>query len=238
MRRHPIGNSFPVLVAGIALAVTLTSCGGDASGTTTEDKVASLATTTGSTQVDTETPTGTPSDEAPVADTFEDAQLLFSQCMRDGGFEDFPDPTPGATGGRGQFADLADAGIDFRDEEVRHAMQECSSVFEGVVGQREGLSPEEQAEREDTQLALFECARRNGFPDLPDPDFGNGQSTGGAFRSLADSGIDLRELRDVLGACSTELGLEQGAGPGGGRPLAGAGGGLGGGRPQAGGPGQ
>jgi hypothetical protein len=73
-------------------------------------------------------------------------------------------------------------GIDFEDEDFQALLDACAGELQGVVSQRLGSSPEEQAETEDGLLDLFACVRESpGFEDLPDPDFSNGA---GGFRAL------------------------------------------------------
>ena len=142
--------------------------------------------------------------------TLDDAQLEFAACMRET-YPEWPDPL--STGGPVFDPEsLSDLGIDLRDESVREELRECRSVFEGVAGTGNQPTPEEQAEREDMQLALFACVRAEpGYEWLPDPDFSSGGRGLGGMRKIFQSrGVNLRELMGLMRGCQSELGLEVG----------------------------
>lgn len=112
--------------------------------------------------------------------SIEDAQLNFAACMR----EEYPAwPDPDSSTLRGYEPEtFAELGIDVQGDDVQALIDVCASELRGVVSQRLGSSPEEQAETEDGLLDLFACVRESpGFEDLPDPDFSNGA---GGFRAL------------------------------------------------------
>ncbi|MDG2262556.1 MAG: hypothetical protein P8N50_09485 [Actinomycetota bacterium] len=204
--------------------LVLAACGGGGEETSDSGDIATLETNTPTEQAaDSDVTTAeAAADEEEI--TFEDAQLAFSQCMRDNGFPQWPDPDPNSEqdvrGGFGNV-DLDALGIDRSAEGFRSTIDVCRENFEGVAGGRQDLDPEQQAELEDNVLALFACVRGNaGWEDLPDPDF-SGEGLG--LRELFQSGdVNPQELRPLLQACQQELGIEGfgGNGRGGARPPA------------------
>lgn len=214
----------------LGAALLLTACGTSEASPDAAGQIATLETPVADEQAagaDLTVATDGETDQATADElTFEDAQLEFSQCMRDSGYADYPDPDPSATGrqdgGFGGGVDLEELGIDRRDPEFREAQQLCREVFSGVAGVGQDLEPEQQAELEDTIIELFACVREQpGYEDLPDPEFGGG-GLGGALGAIFQSGdIDQQELLTVLGDCRESLGIEgfggQNGGPGFGR---------------------
>jgi hypothetical protein len=97
----------------------------------------------------------------------EDALFEFSQCMRDNGIEEFPDPS-------------ADGGIDIggteledqvNTEEFQAAQEECESILDEAAAESgERLTPEELAEQRDRIVALAQCVRDRGYEDFPTPE--------------------------------------------------------------------
>lgn len=148
-------------------------------------------------------------EEPEVEKTFADAALDFAVCMRSEGVANWPDPSPGSTGGS-PFADtdFEALGIDPTSQDVRDTISICRGEFEGVPNPRDSLSPEEEAERRDTEVAMAECIRGNaGFEDFPDPD-----PVDGGFEHVRDAvlrgEISFVELRPVLQDCASQLGIE------------------------------
>ncbi len=220
---------------GLALAVSallFAACGASSSDSTADGEIATLATATidelatgdGATAVGAAADAGVDDER-----TFEDAQLDFSACMRDSGYPEWPDPDPNAEGGPFGGVDVQALGIDFNDDAFRTVLDTCREELQGVVGDRQELDPEQQAERQDQTLALFACIRTNpGWEDLPDPDLTGGAGGGGdGIRALFQSGdYDIDEFRTLSQQCQTELGIE-GGGFGGGQGGGGQGGGRG-----------
>jgi len=147
--------------------------------------------------------------EEPVAEqSFEDAALDFSVCMRDGGVSAWPDPTPGFQGRPFADVDFAGLGIDPTSQDFLDVVASCRVEFEGVAGPQQDLTPEEDAERRDNEIAMAECIRGNpGWEDFPDPD-----PVDGGFQHVRDavlSGeISFQELIPVLQDCASQLGIE------------------------------
>jgi hypothetical protein len=171
-RRWALGRAGAATVGSLlVIALTLGACsGGDGA-----DGVATLGGgrdgTTGS--------TGSSIDP-------EDALAEFAECMRDNGFEDFPDPQVdengaiviGGPGGGGGLPDDADF------EEIQQAMEACQELLPQGLGPGE-ISEEDQAALQDAFLEYAQCMRDNGI-DMPDPDF---SGEGGAF-GIGGEGID------------------------------------------------
>lgn len=85
-----------------------------------------------------------------------DAALAFAQCMRDNGYAEFPDPTPG---GDIRFLITRDSAPRFEA-----AAAACRHLApEGMRG--EDISPENL----EALIKLAQCMRDNGVPDFPDP---------------------------------------------------------------------
>lgn len=126
--------------------------------------------------------------QQPPADN-DDAALAYAQCMRDNGYAEFPDPTPGeglrfliSPGGALRFEKAAAACRDLAPEGMRD----------------EDITPEAL----DALLKLAQCVRENGVPNFPDP-----TSRGGfELRGIGD-GPDDPKLKAAMDACR---GLSQG----------------------------
>ena len=204
----------------MAAAVTLgagacAASGADESGTgqiaTLEQTATSGESTSGG---ESQTTTPAEADAPPEEMTIEEAQLTFAACMRET-YPQWPDPSPdGGFGGREALEEL---GIDPQDGDFPDVLDECRSVLQGVVGVT-ALTPEEQAERQDTVLAVFACVREQpGFSDVPDPNFDAGAGRGFGMRELFQSGqIDPQAFASAIQQCATEQGLESQPGLGGG----------------------
>ena len=120
----------------------------------------------------------------------DDAGLAYAQCMRDNGYAEFPDPTPGkgiqfliTPGGAPRFEKAATACRDLapegmRDEDVTHEALEAL-------------------------LKLAQCVRENGMPNFPDP-----TSKGGFELHGISDGPDDPKLKAAMDACR---GISKGA---------------------------
>ena len=144
----------------------------------------------------------------------EEAMLAFAECMRDSGI-DMDDPVAGERGGPGRLIrGGAAGGFDEFSEEFAVAQESCGPILEAA---RPVTDPEEQQERLETELALAQCFRENGYPEYPDPvlDSDGRMQRGG--QQLAELGIDRRSeaFQDTRITCADELGVEA-FGPGGG----------------------
>ncbi|MEO6395682.1 MAG: hypothetical protein ABIO40_07195 [Devosia sp.] len=85
-----------------------------------------------------------------------DAALAYSQCMRDNGYAEFPDPDS-----EGGFQFLINPQTAPR---FKAAAAACDHLAPGAFG--EAITPDNL----EALLKLSQCVRENGVPDFPDPD--------------------------------------------------------------------
>lgn len=141
------------LVAAVGLI--LTACGGDdaePAGVPSLEDTSSGATTT-----------------TTVADLEPDeALLVFSQCMRDGGIP-LPDIALDADGAPILDPALLDT-IDVTSDEFTAAFDECQPILAQSAAFDVDIDPELAAQIEDQLVAFSQCMRDNGFEDFPDPE--------------------------------------------------------------------
>ena len=117
-------------------------------------------------------------------------------CMREMGI-DIPDPTSdGDT--------VMIVGEDSDPEAFEAAMAECDPILEAAFGEFE-MTPEQDAERLDMELAFARCMRENGVEDWQDP------SSGGS--TIIDIGPDddMETLEAAMATCSTEVFGDEGS---------------------------
>lgn len=166
-----------------AILLSLAACGGD-SGTTTPT-LASLSDTSAEGPSDTTTTT--------VAVDPEVAFQEYAACMREHGVE-MPDPS---TGGGGGVITIGGEGFDL--EAMDEAAAACDPILESAFGEFE-MSPDQEAEMRDQELAFARCMRDNGV-DWPDPtgDFGSG----GAVIELGDA--DPETVNAAMDVCSKDV---------------------------------
>jgi hypothetical protein len=163
-------------------------------------------------------------DESPEPDAaeqvlaFEDmneAMLAYAQCLRDQGIE-VDDPQAGAAGMRavlGGGPDSPGGGIDRRSEEFLAANQSCDHILEASRPEVDPAAVQEQLE---TQLALAQCIRDQGFTAYPDPAVGtDGRLERVRGQEMTELGIDRRspEFQEAIATCRDQMGIE-GGGPG------------------------
>lgn len=91
--------------------------------------------------------------------TAEEAALLFAECMRENGVDDFADPV----GGDQDKVDTGSKGDADRNE-VEAAYQACKGLNKGATKEK---GPDGAGEQ-DQLYELAVCMRANGF-DMPDP---------------------------------------------------------------------
>ena len=127
----------------------------------------------------------------------EEAMREYSACMREHGV-DLPDPS--ASGGAVSVGGGSES--DFATFEG--ANTECAPLLEGVFDDFQ-LSPQQQAESRDQQLALAECMRGEGI-DWPDPD-----PEGGLIAVEMGDDVDDEALNAAMQTCSEEVFGEAGA---------------------------
>ncbi|MCP4967763.1 MAG: hypothetical protein GY926_21330 [bacterium] len=169
-------------VVATALLLVLGACGGDTADTTT--------------------PTlPTLSEDTAAADTMtatevdpEEAFQEYSACMREQGIE-MPDPESG--GDTGTISIEGGPG-DFDFTAFKEAAAECGRSLDAVFGEFE-MSPEQEAERMDQELAFAQCMRDEGV-DWPDPD----TSDGGMMVEIP-SDIDPEQMNEAMQTCSESV---------------------------------
>jgi hypothetical protein len=203
------------LPVGLAAVLLVGACGGvaaDGGGLATLESGDSDETTTTS--------------AATEADT-EEAALEFSQCMRDNGVPDFPDPSF-TEGGGGIIVGGPDGegpGFDPQSEEVRAAFEACGEILEGAAFGPAGGNFD-PTELQDNLLAMAECLREQGL-DVDDPDLSNfGPTAGGpppdteesaseagegpevrAFSIFGDLDMDDPDVQAAMEVCQGEIGF-------------------------------
>jgi hypothetical protein len=151
-------------VAGIAATLivmfTSSACSGGP-----HSKVASLGNTNGSSS----SSQGTDGSKQ----SFRDAMLDFSKCMRQHGV-DMPDPTftDGAGGDTGGAVMMGGPGKDMDPNSAtfKSAQTACQPIMDAAQKNFTPPSPEEQAKMRDQAVKFAQCMRGKGF-DVPDPTF-------------------------------------------------------------------
>jgi len=181
MRRSMV----PALVAALALTMAVTACGAD------EDEP-SVATLNGTDDG------GDSQDDGGAADSeaeLEEQALAFSECMRENGVPDFPDPQ--IEDGRIQMRiGGPDGGGQLDQEAMEEAMEACEDLAPRGGG---NLSEEDRQEMQDRFLEYAQCMRDNGY-DMPDPDF---SGDGGLFRMEGEP--DDPAFQQAQEACEDKL---------------------------------
>lgn len=147
-----------------ALLLVLAACGGETATTTTPplptmSEQRADATTTTTAAVDPE-----------------EAFQEFTACMREHGIN-MPDPE--TEGGADGAVISIEGGGPMDPEAFEEAAAACDPILEAAFGEFE-LSPEQEAEMMDQQLAFAQCMRDNGV-DWPDP-----SGDGGTMIELGD----------------------------------------------------
>jgi hypothetical protein len=168
-------------------------------------------------------PGATPAAAKPSADP-KQAALRFSQCMREHGVPDFPDPTTSGNGnsslvinGSGSGSDLDPNATAFKD-----ATAACQKYMPSGGAGRGKPDPQMQQKA----LRYSKCMRDHGLTDFPDPK----TNTDGGVSLQIDGSPDLDptspKFQAAQQACAPIMGLPkngggmttQGPGPGGGGP--------------------
>ena len=110
--------------------------------------------------------------------TAEEAALAFSQCMRDNGFAEFPDPEIGANGQPNLRAAIQNADIDFQSGEFQATAETCRDDVGADnfgAGARNG---DARAGIQENLLVYTQCLRDEGL-DVGDIEFGGAPGAGG-----------------------------------------------------------
>jgi hypothetical protein len=134
----------------------------------------------------------------------DDQAVQYSECMRENGVPNFPDPE----NGRLTLRAGPDSGIDPNSPEFQAAQEACQDLAPqgGPGGGAANPQLEEQV------LEYAKCMRENGVPDFPDP-----QVSGGGVRMQLPQGVDANspQFQQAQQACQDMLaGLGGGAGGG------------------------
>ncbi len=117
-----------------------------------------------------------------------EAELVaYSECMRENGVPEFPDPE----GGRMQLQAGPGTGLDPSSPEFQAAEEACADIRPEGLGQGGGNAGQEEA-----MLAYSQCMRENGVPEFPDPE-------GGRMMLTPESGVDMDspEFQEAQEAC-------------------------------------
>ncbi|SDD49680.1 hypothetical protein [Glycomyces harbinensis] len=180
MRRYKIA-----LLLGL-MALTASACGSD-------DGDGGVASADGDA-------TESASEEGEDLDGFEEA-LAYSECMRDNGIADFPDPEEQGEGG---ISLGLPEGMDPESEEFKAAEEACEDMQPG---------PDENAtidpEVYQALVEYSECMRENGIAEFPDP------TEGGGIIMNGDMGFDPQseEFQAAEEACADLRPEGRGEGP-------------------------
>ena len=154
------------LVAALALTMSVSACGA-------EDDDPSVASLNG------DGDGGSSNDDGGEADSaaeLEEQALEFSQCMRENGVPEFPDPEIEDGRIRMRIGGPGGGGGEMDQDAMEKAMEECEDLAPRGGG---NFSEEDRQAMQDAFLEYAQCMRDNGY-DMPDPDFGDGE--GGMFR--------------------------------------------------------
>lgn len=171
-----------IVLAG-ALLLVLSACGGGTAGTTTP----TLPTLSQET-ADEDAAAATTTTEAVDP---EEAFQRYTACMQEQGIEM---PDVGSDGDGGVITIQGDGDMDFSAFEEAAAI--CDPLLEAAFGEFE-LSPEQEAEMMDQELAFAQCMRDNGV-DWPDP-----SSDGSNMIELGDD-LDPETVDAAIETCSKE----------------------------------
>jgi hypothetical protein len=128
-----------IVSAMLALVLLATACAGGSNGPGVAGG--------GSSSTPSASPSGDP----------RDAALAYSQCMRDHGVSDFPDP------------DAAGAVNDPQLEEASDVVAEAQDACEDLLPEESGPGGSAGQKGEDSILAYSQCMRDHGISGFPDP---------------------------------------------------------------------
>jgi hypothetical protein len=177
-RRRRLGTAL-IVSAAMVMLVLATACAGGTNGPGVAGQGGSS------------TPSASPSGDP------RDAELAYSQCMREHGLSDFPDPQPG-----GGIAIQVKPGSDLdpNDPQFKTADDACRSLLPAP-------SKEEQEQEFADLLRFAKCMREHGITDFPDPKPGEGISIS------TDQGSDLDPNNPQFQAAKKACGGLTGADP-------------------------
>jgi len=142
---------------------------------------------------------------SPTPDPYKLA-LKFSQCMRENGVPDFPDPQTSSDGHFGIQINGNGTTLDPSSSQFQAATQACNKYSpKNGPGGNQPSAKDRQA-----MLAFAACMRSHGVPDFPDPQFNNG---GGGFVTQggpgkeppADMRPDSPQFQAAFEACKSKM---------------------------------
>jgi len=143
-------------------------------------------------------------DDGEDLDGFEQA-LAYSECMRENGIADFPDPERNGENGVGLSLPQ---GLDPEDEDFKAAEEACEDLMPGP-DEGETIDPEIY----EALLDYSECMRENGIENFPDPEPGGGMMFNDdmgfdpqseEFQAADEACVDLRPERGGEGPENSE----------------------------------
>lgn len=114
------------------------------------------------------------SDNTPNAAASDSANAVkFSQCMREHGISDFPDPD---SQGRMQIKVTPGSDLDPNKPQFKAAQKACAKYQERAGGH---FDKAQQQRMQQAALDYARCMRAHGVADFPDPQFSGGKVTMG-----------------------------------------------------------
>jgi hypothetical protein len=143
---------------------------------------------------------------SPTPDPYKTA-LAFSQCMRDHGITDFPDPQTTGDGHIGvQINGGPSSTLDPSSSAFQAAQQACNKLLPKGGPDGKGPSAKDRA----AMLAFSACMRSHGLPDFPDPQFssdGGGVvvQAGGPGNDKPDLRPDSPQFQAAMEACKSKM---------------------------------
>ena len=116
--------------------------------------------------------------------------VAYSQCIRNHGVSNFPDPVQTPRGGYGYRT----SGIDPNSAAFQGALQACKALPSPWNSTGQELSPAQQQ----AWLNWAQCIRINGVPAFPDPTFSG--------KEVRDSGVgsNSSQLQSAMDACKSQ----------------------------------
>jgi hypothetical protein len=132
---------------------------------------------------------GTGGSSTTASTTRQTAALAFARCMRSHGVPNWPDPTSDGGFDKSKLRQLPIPPARIRAIEVAH----CNIAIPGP--QQYTITP---ADRVD-YFKGAQCMRRHGFPDFPDPTFGNNTVT---FNTPSNIDTNSPQARAAVGICA------------------------------------
>lgn len=139
--------------------------------------------------------------DEPTEEDFEQAFEAYEQCAADLGLGDIFVGSEG-DGASTEVVLESDDGSDVAvsdenfEEQLQRLEEECDPLLDAVSQDFE-LSPEQEAEFADAELAFARCMREAGF-DFPDP---GGDSDGGFVIEIESDDFDIDAMDQATGKC-------------------------------------